>query len=133
MVQPKGKPTPEGVALSEGPPVVLFPSLAGSVLHCHESPVYKDKRIWMGIDCVTTRTADGVVVEMHAGSSSHDVTNPFVQHISLHNGGDDPPGIRVRAKPGLAGCEYLSENALVKVRNAGTESERKCVLRGVVF
>jgi len=24
---------------SEGPPVVLFPSLAGSVLECHESPV----------------------------------------------------------------------------------------------
>lgn len=28
--------------------------------------------------------------------------------------GQDPHGVLVRAKPGLAGCEYLSESRLVK-------------------
>ena len=37
---------------SKGPPVVLFPSLAGSVLECKESPVEGfdlGTRIWMGL------------------------------------------------------------------------------------
>ena len=37
---------------SKGPPVVLFPSLAGSVLECEESPVEgfdSGTRIWMGL------------------------------------------------------------------------------------
>ena len=42
----------EGAVASKGPPVVLFPSLAGSVLECEKSPVEGwggGTRIWMGL------------------------------------------------------------------------------------
>ena len=43
-------------------------------------------------------------------------SNPFVQHMTLDpmEAGKDNDGYVVRAKDGLAGCEYLSEVPLVK-------------------
>ena len=43
-------------------------------------------------------------------------SNPFVQHMTLDpmKLGGDNAGYVVRAKDGLAGCEYLSEVPLVK-------------------
>ena len=66
-----------------GPPVVLFPSLAGSVLECEESPVkgYEGKRIWMGLNTLIAGAAD-INVEIKASADSTIVVkHPFVQHL----------------------------------------------------
>ena len=43
--------------MAAGPPVVLFPSLAGSVLECEESPFpkYKGTRVWMGLSTLMAK------------------------------------------------------------------------------
>ena len=101
---------------SDGPPVVLFPSLAGSVLEVHESPVWeRGDRVWMALGALTANSKLGDVVK-DSDTSEHVVTNQFVQHMALnpHSNGEDRPGFAIRAKDGLAGCEYLSEDLLAK-------------------
>ena len=106
-------------ASSQGPGVVLFPSLAGSVLDCEDSPVegYEGSRIWMGLTTLlgVGGGQKGLDLEMSAGTVVQ-TQNPFVQHMTLHPNklGEDNPGYVVRAKEGLAGCEYLSEVPLIK-------------------
>ena len=83
-----------------GPPVVLFPSLAGSVLECEESPVdsYAGKRIWMGLGTLLSGASD-YPIEIQGGSqSSHLVSHPFVQHLVLDPArpGCDFAGIKVK-------------------------------------
>ena len=115
------KATSEGPAKapSQGPGVLLFPSLAGSVLECKDSPVegYKGSRIWMGLSTLlgVGGGQKGLDLEMSKGSVVR-TKNPFVQHMTLHPNklGEDNPGYVVRAKEGLAGCEYLSEVPLIK-------------------
>ena len=101
---------------SDGPPVVLFPSLAGSVLEVHASPVWeRGDRVWMALGALTAKSKLGDVVK-DSDTSEHVVTNQFVQHMALnpHSNGEDRPGFAIRAKEGLAGCEYLSEDLLAK-------------------
>eukprot|EP00658_Telonema_sp_P-2_P022945 TRINITY_DN19191_c0_g2_i1.p1 TRINITY_DN19191_c0_g2~~TRINITY_DN19191_c0_g2_i1.p1 ORF type:complete len:261 (+),score=47.10 TRINITY_DN19191_c0_g2_i1:110-892(+) len=66
-----------------------------------------------------------VAMEMQdRDGSSHMATSAFVQHMVLDpQTSRDPPGFKVRAKPGLAGCEYLSDSPLMR---AGT------VIMGVI-
>ena len=50
---------------SKGPPVVLFPSLAGSVLECQASPVEGfdlGTRIWMGLSTLLGAHTSGLAV-----------------------------------------------------------------------
>jgi len=105
--------------VSEGPPVVLFPSLAGSVLECQESTVegFKGKRIWMALGSMMSgANAETATKVKDSATSYHMESNPFVQHMMLDpdSDGKDHNGIKVRAKEGLAGCEYLSEELFVK-------------------
>ena len=110
---------------AEGPPVVLFPSLAGSVLEAHESPVDGwgsadnngvPTRIWMSLRALSKGSVDNEVLIQDSETSAHRTSNAFVQHMALnpHSNGEDPPGFKVRAKPGLDGCEYLSDDLLAK-------------------
>ena len=100
----------------KGPPVLLFPSLAGSVLECHKSPVegFSGKNIWMSLSVLTAGRSDYSLNVQHSGSSSHIEQHPFVQHMVLDSDGNDIEGFKVRAKEGLAGCEYLSDQSMVK-------------------
>jgi len=103
---------------ASGPGVVLFPSLAGSVLEVKKTQTRGWKegdRVWMALGALAAGTGgDQEVVD--SATSSHKVKNAFVQHMALnpHSNGDDLPGFAVRAKEGLAGCEYLSEDLLAK-------------------
>ena len=49
--EPDGQPDSDVEQFGAPLPVILFPSLAGTVLECHESPVagYKGSRIWMEV------------------------------------------------------------------------------------
>ena len=117
---------------------MLFPSLAGSVLECQksETPGYAGTRVWMALSTVLKHGSNlHCVLSKDSATSAHYVSNPFVQHVrkserasvrvtdplcctqmmlDADSNGGDPPGIEVRAKPGLAGCEYLTEDVLTK-------------------
>ena len=106
----------DGVPLrSDGPPVILFPCLAGTVLECETSPVHpKGERIWINLK----HLAGGKQDEIELGGIA--TNNMFVQHISLDpgtNGEDvmlkDGTSISTRPKMGLAGCEYLAEDSMI--------------------
>ena len=82
-----------------GPPVILFPSLAGSVLECHESPVenYVGKRVWMRLGALMDPSkAYELKITDDTGSTTAS-SSPFVQHLVLDpsNPGKDIPGFKV--------------------------------------
>ena len=94
--------------MAAGPPVVLFPSLAGSVLECEESSVktYEGTRIWMGLKTLmASETSFAGSVESSSPSStdceSGDLMfhreHPFVKHLMLDSTrpGKDVPGVKV--------------------------------------
>jgi len=131
----------KGVGVSKGPPVVLFPSLAGTVLECEEStlPTWQKKgakerqRVWMDLGALDIagwgNKGEGTKIQDTA-TSYHMETNPFVQHMMLSvrdvngssEGGQDFDGIKVRPKNGLEGCEFLAKG----VAKSGT------VIMGVI-
>ena len=60
-------------------------------------------------------SSDGVLVE-DSDVSSHVLRNKFINHLLLDNQGKDKGEIKVRARPGLDGCEYLTDR--LGMRNA---------------
>ena len=105
--------------MAAGPPVVLFPSLAGSVLECEQSPLegYPGTRIWMGVGTLLAgQGSKHEVILRDPSGYTWGVKHPFVQHLVLDPSrpGRDVPQFKVREKQGLAGCEYLNETAMVK-------------------
>lgn len=113
------RPDTEGSVQGRGlRPVVLFPSLAGSVLECEESPIegYAGTRIWMGLSSLLAGRGGETIKLEDTSGSSHQSSHPFVQHLVLDQTqpGQDISGFKVRAKPGLDGCEYLSDVVGVK-------------------
>ena len=86
--------------MAAGAPVVLFPSLAGSVLECVESPRdgYAGERIWMGLGSLLAgRGSHGLELKHHREGCSHMVSHPFVQHLILDPArlGQDLSGFKV--------------------------------------
>ena len=84
---------------ASGPPVLLFPSLAGSVLEVHktQTPGWKEgDRVWMALGALAAGAGDEQEVRDSA-TSSHTVRNAFVQHMALnpHSNGEDIAGIEV--------------------------------------
>lgn len=66
---------------SNGASVVLFPSLAGSVLECLESPVegFQGARIWMGLSTLLGLGGGRESVELQLTDKTRTATsNPFV-------------------------------------------------------
>lgn len=83
-----------------GASVVLFPSLAGSVLECEESPVegYQGERIWMGLSTLMAAGGDYELLQKHhRAGCAHAVKHPFVQHLVLDPArlGKDAAGFKV--------------------------------------
>ena len=69
--------------MAAGPPVVLFPSLAGSVLECEKSrvPSYEGKRIWMEVNSlVPSEKVPPIELSPSSGVTTM-VSDPFVQHL----------------------------------------------------
>ena len=72
--------------MAAGPPVVLFPSLAGSVLECEKSrvPNYEGKRIWMEVNSlVTSEKVPPIELSPSSGVTTM-VSDPFVQHLGSY-------------------------------------------------
>ena len=78
--------------------MVLFPSLAGSVLECEESPIpgYKDSRIWMGLGTLMAKSnssqallqCTAAVILQHfrgSGAAAHTASHTAAVSAALHH------------------------------------------------